>query len=241
MSPSDRVVEVVRPALTETRLSWDSVLERSDLKPDVLALRDAFSDAVEEGHWAHVAALLDRTDDDLPAALNANALRVGDASGMAPLHYAATQGAHRDVVDDLVSRGAWRTLRTADGGETAEAIARRLGHTGLAQQLRPEIATTLDVDTSADLEVFLRALVEVRTRRLGRRLRPPQLGPLLEHPKATMWVGVPGMYGGFACRWATSTMEPTLEVRSWRRVTGGSGRAHRITVEGVELVSRGLL
>jgi len=41
MLPSDRVVEVVRPALTETRLSWDSVLERSDLKPDVLALRDA--------------------------------------------------------------------------------------------------------------------------------------------------------------------------------------------------------
>jgi hypothetical protein len=39
---------VVRPVLTETRLSWDSVLERSDLKPDVLALRDAFSDAVEE-------------------------------------------------------------------------------------------------------------------------------------------------------------------------------------------------
>ena len=72
MLPSDRVVEVVRPALTETRLSWDSVLERSDLKPDVLALRDAFSDAVEEGHWAHVAALLDRTVDDLPSALNAN-------------------------------------------------------------------------------------------------------------------------------------------------------------------------
>ncbi len=56
-----------------------------------------------------------------------------------------------------------------------------------------------------------------------------------------MWIGVPGMYGGFACRWAEGTSEPTMEVRSRSRVTGGSGRAHRITVEGVELVTDGLL
>ncbi|HSK57829.1 MAG TPA: hypothetical protein VK935_02130 [Actinomycetospora sp.] len=231
---------MVRLAPIEARLPWDCVLERSDLKPDVLALRDALSDAVEEGHWAHVATLLDRTDDDLPSALSANALRVGDASGMAPLHHAASQGAHPDVVDDLVARGAWRALRTADG-DTAEMIARRLGHVGLADQLRPQPAVEIDEEIVSDLEVFLRALVEVRTRRLGRRLRPPQLGPLTEHPEATMWVGVPGMYGGFACRWAEGASEPTVEVRSWSRVTGGSGRAHHITVEGVELVTRGLL
>lgn len=224
----------------ETRLVWDAVLERSDLKPEVLALRDALSDAVDEGHWAHVATLLDRTDDDLPAALSANALRVGDPSGMAPLHHAAVRGAHPDVVDDLVARGAWRTLRTAEG-ETAEAVARRHGHTGLAERLRPQPALPVDDETVADLEIFLRALVEVRTRRLGRRLRPPQLGPLLEHPEATMWVGVPGMYGGFACRWSEAADRPTVEVRSWSRVVGGSGRAHRITAEGVELVTRGLL
>ncbi|GAA4882306.1 hypothetical protein [Actinomycetospora straminea] len=230
---------MVRPAPAETRLPWDCVLERSDLPPEVLALRDALTDAVEEGHWAHVATLLDRTDDDLPAALSANAFRAGDDRGLAPLHHAALQGAHPDVVDDLVARGAWRTLRTADG-ETAEALARRLGRTELAERLRPEPAA-VDDETITDLEIFLWALVEVRTRRLGRRLRPPQLGPLLEHPEATMWVGVPGMYGGFACRWAEDTTEPTVEVRSGSRVTGGSGRAHHITVEGVELVTRGLL
>lgn len=231
---------MVRPAPTETRLSWDSVLERSDLKPDVLALRDALSDAIEQGSWAHVAYLLDRTEHDLPSALSANALRVGDTSGMAPLHHAATQGAHPDVVDDLVARGAWRTLRTSDG-ETAEATARRLGHVELAEQLRPRPAMEIDEETVADLEIFLRALVEVRTRRLARRSRPPQLGPLIEHPEATMWVGVPGMYGGFACRWAEGVAEPTVEVRSWSRVTAGSARAHHITVEGIELVTRGLL
>jgi hypothetical protein len=70
---------------------------------------------------------------------------------------------------------------------------------------------------------------------------PTQLGPLLEHPEATMWVGVPGMYGGFACRWAHGPSEPTVEVRSWSRVIGGSGRAHHITAEVIELVTRGLL
>ncbi|MHC1557771.1 hypothetical protein ACR9E3_02385 [Actinomycetospora sp. C-140] len=231
---------MVRPAPAETRLVWDAVVQRSDLEPTVLALRDSFSDAVEQGHWAHVATLLDRTDEDLPSALSANALRAGDAAGTAPVHHAALQGAHPDVVDDLVRRGAWRTLRTADG-DTAEELARRLGHTELADRLRPDLALDVDDETWASLEIFLHALIEVRTRRLGRRLRPPQLGPLLEHPDATMWVGIPGMYGGFACRWAEDTAEPTVEVRSWSRVVGGSSRAHHVTAEGVGLVTRGLL
>lgn len=228
---------MVRPAPAATQLLWDAVLERSDLEPTVLALRDALSDAVEQGHWAHVATLLDRTDDDLPSALSANALRAGDRTGTAPLHHAARQGAHPDVVDDLVARGAWRTLRTAEG-ETAEAIARRLGHVSLADRLRPEPAMAMDDDAVADVETFLRALVEVRTRRLDRPLRYPQLGPLLEYPGTTMWVRVPGMYGGFACRWAEDTAEPTVEVRSASRVVGGSGRTHHVTAEGVELVTR---
>lgn len=231
---------MVRPAPPAARLVWDSVLERCDLEPNVLAFRDVLSDAVEQGHWAHVATLLDRTDEDLPSALSANALRVGDENGMAPLHHAAIQGAHPDVVDDLVRRGAWRTLRNADG-DTAEVLARRLGDAELAERLHPELALDVGEETRADLETFLHALIDVRTRRLGRRLRLPQLGPLLEHPDATMWVGVPGMYGGFACRWAENANEPTVEVRSWSRVIGGSGRAHNITVEGIELVTRGLL
>ena len=231
---------MIQPTSVDSRLVWDAVLERSDVKPDALALRDALSDAVEEGHWAHVATLLDRTDDDLPDALNANTLRVGDPTGMAPLHHAAIQGAHPSVIDELVARGAWRSLRTADG-LTAEALARGLGHAELADQLRPQPVLGMDDETVADLEVFLRALVEVRTRRLGRQLRPPQLGPLLEHPQATMWVGIPGMYGGFACRWADDPGGPTVEVRSWSRVIGGSGREHHVTVDGVELVARGLL
>ncbi|GAA4929728.1 hypothetical protein EV188_101377 [Actinomycetospora succinea] len=228
---------MVRPAPAVTQLLWDAVVERSDLEPTVLALRDALSDAVEQGHWAHVATLLDRTDDDLPSALSANALRAGDRTGTAPLHHAARQGAHPDVVDDLVARGAWRTLRTAEG-ETAEAVARRLGHVSLAERLRPEPAMALDDEAVADIETFLRALVEVRTRRLARPLRHPQLGPLLEYPDATMWVRVPGMYGGFACRWAEDIGEPTVEVRSASRVVGGSGRTHHVTVEGIELVTR---
>jgi hypothetical protein len=232
---------MVRPAPAETQLLWDAVVERSDLEPTALALRDALSDAVEQGHWAHVATLLDRTDDDLPAALSPNALRAGDASGRAPLHHAALQGAHPDVVGDLVTRGAWRTLRTA-GGETPEALARRLGHVTLADRLRPEPALALDEEVQADLETYLHALVEVRTRRVGRPFREPQLGPLLEYPAATLWVRVPGMYGGFSCRWVpeseAATSAPTIEVRSASRVVGGSGRTHHVTAEGVELVTR---
>jgi hypothetical protein len=56
-----------------------------------------------------------------------------------------------------------------------------------------------------------------------------------------MCVGVPGVYVGFAYRWAHVPSEPTVEVRSWSRVIGGSGRGASHHGEGLEPVTRRLL
>lgn len=231
----------------EIQLAWDCVASRADLNADVVACRDDLADAVEEGRWAHVATLLDRVGDDLPPTVGVNAIRVGDPAGLAPLHHAALQGTRTDVVVDLLARGAWRTQRTA-AGDTARTIAVRHGHTELADLLRPQPLREIDDDLLLDLETYLRALVEVRTRPFGRPLRMPQLGPLLEHPRATLWASVPGMYGGFALRWADDAADDhddaaggaAVEVRSWSRVVGGSERTHRISGDGIAVVTRSL-
>jgi len=85
------------------------------------------------------------------------------------------------------------------------------------------------------MEIFLHALIMVRTRPLGdkRTFRLPQVEPLLELPAGrSLWCPVPGMYGGFNLRWA----DGAVISESWSRVVGGSERCHRITPEGIELM-----
>ncbi|MGW5571250.1 hypothetical protein ACWEVD_08610 [Nocardia thailandica] len=63
-----------------------------------------------------------------------------------------------------------------------------------------------------------------------------QQTPLLERERARLWCPIPGMYGGFSITFATDADE--LDVRSSRRVVGGSGQMHRIRPDGYELVGR---
>ena len=55
------------------------------------------------------------------------------------------------------------------------------------------------------------------------------------------WFPIPGMYGGFSCRWAGESSEPTLVVESWSRVVEGSGQRHHITVGACTLVDEGFV
>jgi hypothetical protein len=69
----------------------------------------------------------------------------------------------------------------------------------------------------------------------------PQIGPLVEHPEAVFWCGVPGFYGGFAFEWLDKVERTTLTVSSWCRVVGGSGQRHHITAKGAVLVEEGFV
>ena len=79
-----------------------------------------------------------------------------------------------------------------------------------------------------DIEIYLPALIMVRTRPLGdkRTFRLPQVEPLLELPPGrSLWCPVPGMYGGINLRWA----DGAVISESWSHVVGGSERRQGLT------------
>lgn len=221
----------------QLELTWDSTPDREALKDELVAARDRLADAARDARWAEVFALLDEPD---PWPLvDVNSIRVGGASGFAPLHQAAWHGSDDEVVGNLLARGAWRSLTTT-AGETAADIARRRGHMRLAERLTKPRPTEFDTRL-ADLETYLAALITVRTRSLDKAFRMPQLGPLDEHPRARFWCAIAGMYGGFAYRWLDPDDRSVLLVESWSRVVGGSGQRHHVSHDGVVLVEEGFV
>jgi len=53
------------------------------------------------------------------------------------------------------------------------------------------------------------------------------------------WIGIPGMYGGFAYGLLERDGKPLLITDSWVRVVGGSGQSHEITPSDVTIVAEG--
>lgn len=217
-------------------LSWDSVMRREDYQDDIVEVRDRLADAARDARWTDVFAILDGVDALRRDVVEVNSPRVGGRSRFAPLHQAAWHGADLDVVEELLRRGAWRTLRTTDG-RTARQIAAERGHERLADAVaEPDIATRI-----LDMETYLAALIAVRARPLDRPHRMPQLGPLVEQPRGSVWCAIPGMYGGFHYRWLEREVQDTLLVESWSRVVGGSGQRHHVSDDGVVLVEEGFV
>ncbi|MGI5187679.1 hypothetical protein ACQEVI_05990 [Promicromonospora sp. CA-289599] len=213
-------------------LHWHASMDREAYAEPFLARVDAIADAARAGRWRDVFAALDTEPSD-GAMFHPNVWRIGGDSGFTPLHQAAWHGASVEVVRELVRRGAWRTLRAADGRDAA-GIARDRGHEELVPELQsPGPASDLRFSV---LDGHLMGLIEARVRpALGIKLRYPQAAVV--HEAGTIWYPVPGMYGGFVFK----AIPEGVEAESWIRVVGGSGQRHVISRNGCHLVEEGFV
>lgn len=212
--------------------TWDGVTLRSSYSDWVIEGRDELADAARDGDWPTVFELLDKHPDWV------NGGRVGGSSGFAPLHQVAWHGSDPDVAHQLVARGAWRTLRTAQG-ERAADIAHRMGRHHLLAPLTPVILHELPAGTMGSIQRHFHTLIHERAGDLitEHQLRLPELETLTEQRNPACWFAVPGMYGGFKYRLERAQ----LIVESWCRVVGGSGQRHVIDETGARLVAEGFV
>ena len=209
---------------------WFGVLDDSHLSPTLVADLHRVADAAKQGHWHAMFAALDTA-----AFPNANGWRPSGSSWFAPLHQVAWHGAPVTVADELVRRGAWRTLPDAKARRPLD-VAREKGHHHLVDVLTPRVHRQCDPVTTQGLERQLAALVESRIRpQLDVGLRHPAITVLTELPTARLWFAVPGMYGGFAIE----LREHHLYVESWSRVDDDSLQAHVVTMGGFHLARHG--
>ncbi|WP_040859811.1 ankyrin repeat domain-containing protein [Nocardia niigatensis] len=222
-------------------LRWWGARDRKALSEPVVGHMDAIADAARIGNWDQVLNLMTEG----PRALRApgdvvNSTRVGGPSGYAPLHQVAWHGGPVAVAERLIELGAWRTLRCGIG-QTPLDIAAERGHEHLLAILTPRVRHAVPQPQLDQLEHVLHAVITGRAYDFVReiRMRLPQLGPLTEVETPSMWMAVPGMYGGFSIELSRPGETPELTVESWCRVVGGSGQRHIVRPNGFELVDEG--
>jgi hypothetical protein len=215
---------------------WDGLTSEVHLVPRAVAIRHALADAAKTYRWPAMLDLLEEHPDLV------NTTRLGGRSLYTPLHQAAHGGAPPDVATKLVDIGAFRTLRDANG-EAPVDIARRLGHRGLVDILKPVYRRRVDLEALGVLEGRFHEVIWQRVDEpvTADTIRLPVLEPLLELPKPAMWFAVPGMYGGFSFTLRGTRTKPVLISESWCRIVDGSGQRHKITLDGVELVEEGFV
>ncbi len=228
---------------------WNGVLDPAQYNAGALAVRHQLAHAAKAGDWPLVLHLLDQRG----TPLTANDWRPGGTAWFTPLHQAAWHGAPVAVAEELIARGALRSLtdsrgRTAldirtqrNSAEFAAKGARTDSHMSLRAVLAPP-ASPLSPARIRALDAHLAGLIESRVGGVlyeGRDpqsvLRYPPVAILHETPARRLWFPVPGMHGGFEIH----LRDGYLEVASWCRVVGGSGQRHVITQDGTTLVEEG--
>lgn len=213
-------------------IEWPGVIDTEALKASYIDDVNCLVDAAKAGDWAEVLKLLDSG-----GGLNVNQWRVSGRSWFTPLHHAAWLGAPVDVVEQLIRRGAWRSLRSTDGERPVE-IAQKRGHHHLLESLGVRETAEHEKQTFAAWDRHLAELIAERTQMLRPvRFRPVPTEVIALEQLENLWFGYPGMYGGFDM----SIHHDRLFVESWSRVVGGSGQAHVITEGGCVLVDEGFV
>lgn len=211
---------------------WPGIVDTEALKASYVENVNLVADAAKAGNWTEVLRLLDSDD-----WLTPNQWRISGRSWFTPLHQAAWLGAPVDVVEQLTQRGAWRSLRNADGDLPVD-IAEKRGHHHLLDPLGVRATGDYEQRKYAAWDRHLAELIAERTQMLDPvmfRQVPTEVIALEQ--LESLWFGYPGMYGGFGM----SIHRDRLFVESWSRVVGGSGQAHVITEGGCVLVEEGFI
>lgn len=69
----------------------------------------------------------------------------------------------------------------------------------------------------------------------------PSIDDLMSSREGESWFAVPEMHGGFSYRLFEVEGNPILDVSSWSRVVGGSGKRYKIANRSVELIEKGFV
>lgn len=212
--------------------NWPGVIDPKALNESHIENINLLADAAKSGNWNEVLHLLDSDH-----WLSANQWRIGGQSWFTPLHQAAWLGASLETVEELLRRGAWRSLRNADGDRPID-VARKRGHAQLTDALEVREPSEYEQRKFAAWDRHLAGLINDRTEGLEPvTFREVPTETIALEPLENLYFAYPGMYGGFSM----SIFKDRLLVESWCRVVGGSGQAHVITESGCVLVEEGFV
>jgi hypothetical protein len=159
-------------------------------------------------------------------------------AGHSPLHFAAELGAPADVVRELLSRGAWRTMRNARGERPVD-LARKHGRSELVALLEPRYARHAPLPLLLEMEKHFHTAIRAWDSDNLERLfgmhpyRLPQLEPMLEVERCEFRFDIVWWLGGFNYTLEEDGAAPRLVCFGASRVVGGSEGRIEVTPGGV--------
>ncbi len=207
-------------------LWWDGILDPNEIGAPPVRLE--ISDLSYRGDWPQLFSTLDDMVAYEPFA-NINSTRLGGKSHFTPLHQAAWSGdAH--AIHGLINRGAWRSIRDADGNRPVDVYLAR-GHTNYTASLQPVPVHRVAERVVALLQERLNFLLDAELLRWRTSpLRYPQVEVLTEIDSGELWFGVPGKYGGY-----TIALDgESLHVDSSSRM--GGSELYRVTCDSIDFL-----
>jgi hypothetical protein len=178
---------------------WPGVVARS-LKTDFeFEMCCYLADMAKAGNWPKVLELLEQPE--LKGVLNVNQSRPASNEGLSVLHQAVENRAPEEVIDALLKRGAFRSLRDRKN-RTAFEIARLNQATPSVLALLEPISSPLSDDRQAVLTRNVTEVIDACLQPLfggqspRQLLRYPPVEVLHEAHGQELWLQVPNMMGG---------------------------------------------
>lgn len=178
---------------------WPGVVDRSlktDFEFDTCCYLD---DMAKAGNWTKVFEILEQPD--LKGVANVNQSRPASDSRSSLLHHAAANGAPVDVIESLIEKGAFRSLRDHNG-RTAYEIAQSNKGTQRGLELLEPPPSPLSQERQAALTGISTEVIDHWLQLLFRNKNPRQLltyppvEVLHEAPGQELWLQIPTMLGG---------------------------------------------
>ncbi|WP_155770006.1 ankyrin repeat domain-containing protein [Mycobacterium asiaticum] len=223
--------------IIEGARAWQGVLDTSVMTDELVRAGHRLADAAKVGNWPEVMKVLDSEW----SWLTINQWRPGGFAWFTVLHQAAWHGAPTAVVEELLERGALRSLQDAKGRTAFDIAITRNRTSALRELLEPPRPTLTDQQIRA-LDAQLAELIDGRLRGrvydgdLRKVLRYPPVGILHELPGQRVWCPMPAKYA-----FHIELQRGGLEVKSWCGFVEGSGQTHLVTPEGSVLVDQGFV
>ncbi len=214
---------------------WRGVLDRALMPQPTVVAGKRLVDAARAGNWSAVMKVLD----DEKHWVSVNQWRPGGTAWLTPLHHAARKAAPIEVVEELLHRGALRSLRDAKGRTAHDLVSSKEGikehHSSrLRALLWQQHESPLGGGRIEALDANLATVIEGCTkewfghRDLRAALRYPPVDILHEPPGQHVWFRVPYTHGGFHI----ALLSGYLEVTSGKDDLVPPTQVHVVTHEG---------
>lgn len=237
--------EPVKLVLEPWWSQWDGWISAKKMAPEGANRRRRLFDAASANNWPSVFLILDEQRETSPN-FKINSIRLDDPTWYSLLHYAVQGDAPVEVMEELLAKGHFRSIRCKNGERPVDT-AKRLDRTDLVPLLNPLNKHDIPKRKLAILEDQFHQLIHKNTGLSKDEFRFPPLEVLLERDDLTMSFFVSNRFGGFVYRLAKVGLPLGFDatIEDWVLLTkdfdrmGDTEHFYLVTPYGSLLVSKG--